>query len=273
MLSSSFVEGRTKVIRLPEDVPKIILTLLKIFHHKIENLDHLNLEDLVKLVTVAEMRLCIPTLKPWVMMKLASASEALHASYSAYFLLPETVNEENVPVHKYQRMALLYVATAFRLDKLFWKLTRVLIYSSDTFIRSFEGASDLENSCEVKGLIEKSQMQYKAKFLEKIHQCIGPKCQPNSDMTRESEKYLYLMAQLMSHELAPYTEFSRSQTVRWMALTVQRIARELDTSETWKKLIKRDVVVFIVSATSPQTCKSVSMSLPEICRVFVLNAS
>ncbi|OQV05761.1 hypothetical protein CLAIMM_10436 isoform 1, partial [Cladophialophora immunda] len=262
----------------------------KIFHHKIENLDHLNLEDLVKLVTVAEMRLCIPTLKPWVMMKLASASEALHASYSAYFLLPETVNEENVPVHKYQRMALLYVATAFRLDKLFWKLTRVLIYSSDTFIRSFEGASDLENSCEVKGLelisplfswisliflglIEKSQMQYKAKFLEKIHQCIGPKCQPNSDMTRESEKYLYLMAQLMSHELAPYTEFSRSQTVRWMALTVQRIARELDTSETWKKLIKRDVVVFIVSATSPQTCKSVSMSLPEICRVFVLNAS
>ncbi|KIY03692.1 uncharacterized protein Z520_00383 [Fonsecaea multimorphosa CBS 102226] len=130
MLSSSFIEGRTKVICLPEDDPKIILNLLKIFHHKYEDVDHLKKTDLLKLITAAEMRLCIPTLKPCVLTRLSSVIGEIDIISLAYWN-----NIYNAEIWRTQldndRMELLYAAVVFRLESLFWKTTRVLIFSED----------------------------------------------------------------------------------------------------------------------------------------------
>lgn len=48
MLSSSFIEARTKVIELEEDDPNVVLDFCNIAHHKIENLDHCDGARLLK---------------------------------------------------------------------------------------------------------------------------------------------------------------------------------------------------------------------------------
>ncbi len=75
MLSSRFIEGLTKTITLPEDDPKTMLTFCQIIHHKvndIEDVGGLGLRDQIcKLIVMADMRKCGPSLQPWVLSKIS----------------------------------------------------------------------------------------------------------------------------------------------------------------------------------------------------------
>ncbi|OAL29746.1 hypothetical protein AYO20_09038 [Fonsecaea nubica] len=241
MLLFSRNEGNTKVICLPEDDPKITQSLLEIFHHK-GDLDHLDGVQLIKLTTAAAKWLCIPALRPWILMRLASVIETFHGNYPQYWK-KRSVAEDRAMQARMQRVVfpdaaiLLHAATVFRLERLFWQMTRVLIYSGATcLVRDLKKMSDSENISAVMGLINATSKRYKSNFLLMIVECIGRETAKTA-LTYQFNKYGYLMLQLKFHELTPHVETTNVQTVHLMVCKVREMAATLISKNiTWKSL-------------------------------------
>ncbi|OAG35168.1 hypothetical protein AYO21_10686 [Fonsecaea monophora] len=219
-LERSEGEGNTKVICLPEDDPKIVPSLLEI----------------------PPQWLCIPALRPWILMRLWSVIECFHGIYPEYWK-QRSVAEDRATQSGMQWVVLsdaailLHAAIAFRLERLFWQMTRVLIYSGATYlVRDLKEMSDSENISAVIGLINATPTRYKSNFLLMIVECIGRET-AKKPLICQSNKYGYLMLQLKFHELTPYAETTNVQTVYLMVCKVQEMAATfISKNITWKSL-------------------------------------
>ncbi len=134
MLSSNFVEGQTKTIILTEDEPKIVLAFCNIVHHKSENIDDLELQDVEKLGVFADMRMCTTALRPWALMRIARFVDTLNREEWAYWSMQDdTFDIEDV----FDLTKLLPIITSFRMDRLFYKYSRMML-SSRCLLRNRE---------------------------------------------------------------------------------------------------------------------------------------
>ncbi|KIW83978.1 hypothetical protein Z517_03224 [Fonsecaea pedrosoi CBS 271.37] len=107
---------------------------------------------------------------------------------------------------------LLRAAIVFRLERLFWQMTRVLIYSGATYlVRDLKEMSNSENISAV------------------MVECIGRETAKKS-LTCQSE-------QLKFHELTLYAETTNVQTVYLMVCKAREMAATLISKNiTWKSL-------------------------------------
>ncbi|EXJ57286.1 hypothetical protein A1O7_07633 [Cladophialophora yegresii CBS 114405] len=132
MLSSSFIEGRTRVISLPEDDPETVLTFCQIVHHRAENLNRLGPGEPNKLAVFADMRLCTTALRPWVVMRLSPLIERLDQGSPKFWQHQEDEEQEDERNGNARDDIELFLPTMmlFRLEGMFWKSTRFLIWST-----------------------------------------------------------------------------------------------------------------------------------------------
>lgn len=77
MLSSPFLEGQTKEIKLPEDDPGTVLDFCYIVHHKVTDPPQCNGSRLKELAILADMWMSKDAIRPWIIARLIDATVEL----------------------------------------------------------------------------------------------------------------------------------------------------------------------------------------------------
>ncbi|KAJ9610215.1 hypothetical protein H2200_004992 [Cladophialophora chaetospira] len=116
----------TKTIRLPEDDPKVVLAFCDVVHHRVDDLDHLETDELVKLATFADMRLCTRVLRPWVLMRISRFIDTINREEGAYWRMVDSTYDAELI---FQLQKLLPIVTLFGMERAFYKCSRIMISS------------------------------------------------------------------------------------------------------------------------------------------------
>ncbi|OQV05769.1 hypothetical protein CLAIMM_10443 [Cladophialophora immunda] len=180
MLSSSYLEARTKEVVLAEDDPEVILDFCNIVHHKAENLDHCDTTRLCKLAELADARLCKNALRPWIAARLARVLEAFMDKDRDR----NAVHRSRIVLKDFPLLNIgqcIGVAAVFRFADLFWFATKHAVLSwgscrlrsperrmpSFTDTALFASGRDLEEE------LEKVRTQRLHGFLDDVFKCVG----------------------------------------------------------------------------------------------------
>ena len=121
MLTSSFIEGITKIIELKEDDTQIVLHFCRIIHGQEGSLAVIDRNRLVQLTAFADMRCCEESLKPLIMSaleKYRAWSKAMARKPFSHRLFPSIVPGLT-------RRDLISIAYAFNIPDLFYESTIV----------------------------------------------------------------------------------------------------------------------------------------------------
>ncbi|OCT46969.1 hypothetical protein CLCR_02476 [Cladophialophora carrionii] len=249
MLSSNFMEGRTKVISLPEDDPQSVLTFCQIVHHKAENLNHLDPEELNKLAVFADMRLCTSALRPWVVMRLSPLIERLdHRSPKLWQHQEDEQQDGDGDGYTRDNLEqLLPVMLLFQLEGMFWKSTRFLIWSTKPSKPRQEQNEKTENSIYdvvYDAVLQSARTCIRSLFasvLECVDRGFGGSKQILPCQTR---KYGFLMCALKFKKVRIDMEIHRDQSVHSVSVAVRDIARRLRQSNALKDQMEGDGCTF-----------------------------
>ena len=128
MLSSDFVEGQSRVVRLPEDDPATWLTFCKIIHYAAGDIEPQSPDDLIRLGVMADMRLATEALSPWVYMHLTVVIDKLD-KLNPDLKFFSKILEAGVRHgrHRFTVDSLFRIALLFGFEDLFWETTGLLI--------------------------------------------------------------------------------------------------------------------------------------------------